>query len=105
MNIGIVFATLAYVFWGLFPLYFMQVANVPSLEVVLHRTVWSMVFILVILAVLKRWAWIGALRQQPRVLGAFALSALLLSTNWLVYVWAVQNGHVLTPAWAISCCL
>ncbi len=95
MNIGIVFATSAYVFWGLFPLYFMQVADVPSLEVVLHRTVWAMVFILVILSVLKRWAWVGALRQQPRVLGAFALSALLLSTNWLVYVWAVQNGHVL----------
>ncbi|MBP6718300.1 MAG: EamA family transporter RarD [Rhodoferax sp.] len=95
MNIGIVFATSAYVFWGLFPLYFTQVAEVPSLEVVLHRTVWAMVFILVILTVLKRWAWIGALRHQPRVLSAFALSALLLSTNWLVYVWAVKNGHVL----------
>jgi chloramphenicol-sensitive protein RarD len=95
MNIGVVFASLAYIFWGLFPLYFKQVADVPSLEVVMHRTVWSMIFVLLVLTVMKRWAWIGALRQQPRVLGAFALSALLLSTNWLVYVWAVQNGHVL----------
>ena len=95
MNIGVVFATLAYVFWGMFPLYFKQVADVPSLEVVMHRTVWAMAFVLGVLTVMKRWAWIGALRQQPRVVGAFALSALLLSTNWLVYVWAVQNGHVL----------
>lgn len=95
MNIGVVLASLAYVSWGLFPLYFKQVADVPSLEVVMHRTVWSMVFVLLVLTVMKRWAWIGALRHQPRVLGAFALSALLLSTNWLVYVWAVQNGHVL----------
>ncbi len=95
MNIGIVFASLAYIFWGLFPLYFMQVADVPSLEVVLHRTVWAMVFVLLMLAVMKRWAWLASLRHQPRVLGAFALSTLLLSINWLVYVWAVQNGHVL----------
>lgn len=95
MNIGVVLASLAYISWGLFPLYFKQVADVPSLEVVMHRTVWSMVFVLLVLSVMKRWAWIGALRHQPRVLGAFALSALLLSTNWLVYVWAVQNGHVL----------
>lgn len=95
MNIGVFLATLAYVFWGLFPLYFKQVADVPSLEVVMHRTVWAMVFVLGLLTVMKRWAWIGALRRQPRVVGAFALSALLLSTNWLVYVWAVQNGHVL----------
>lgn len=95
MNIDIAFATLAYISWGLFPLYFKQVADVPSLEVVLHRTVWSMVFVLLILTVLKRWAWLGALRHQPKVLGAFALSALLLSSNWVVYVWAVQNGHVL----------
>ena len=95
MNIGVVFATLAYVSWGMFPLYFKQVADVPSLEVVMHRTVWAMVFVLLVLTVMKRWAWIGALRHQPRVVGAFALSALLLSTNWLVYVWAVQNGHVL----------
>lgn len=95
MNTGIVFATLAYIAWGLFPLYFKQVAQVPSLEVVVHRTVWSMVFVMLVLLVLKRWAWLGKLRHQPRVLGAFALSALLLSGNWLVYVWAVQNNHVL----------
>jgi len=92
---GVIYAALAYAAWGLFPLYFKQLAGVPSLEVVAHRTVWCMVFMLIVLAVLKRWAWLGPLLRQPKVLGAFALSALLLSANWLTYVWAVQHDHVL----------
>lgn len=95
MNPGIVYATLAYMIWGLFPLYFKQVADVPALEVVVHRTVWSLLFVVVLLLVRKQWAWIAQVARQPKVLGAFALSALLLSTNWLTYVWAVQNQHVL----------
>ncbi len=95
MNPGILYATLAYVVWGLFPLYFRQIADVPALEVVMHRTVWSLLFVMLVLLFLKRWAWIGQVLRQPKVLGAFALSALLLSSNWLIYVWAVQNQHVL----------
>lgn len=94
MNPGIVYAALAYTAWGLFPIYFHLLANVPALEVVMHRTVWSLVFLLAILLAHKHWAWLPPLLQKPRVLGAFALSALLLSANWLMYVWAVQNGHV-----------
>lgn len=95
MNKGIVFAALAYSFWGLFPLYFRTLAGVSSLEIVMHRTVWSLVFLLVVLLVLRRWAWLPELLKKPRVLAVFSLSALLLSANWLIYVWAVQNGHVL----------
>ncbi|MDR7378701.1 chloramphenicol-sensitive protein RarD [Rhodoferax ferrireducens] len=94
MHPGVLYAVLAYTAWGLFPLYFHQLAGIPALEVVLHRTLWSLVFLLVVLAVLRRWAWMPALLRQPRVLGAFALSALLLSANWVVYVWAVQHQHV-----------
>lgn len=94
MNPGILYAALAYVAWGLFPLYFKQVAQVPSLEVVMHRTLWSLVFVFAVLAVRRQWAWMAAVVRQPRVLGAFALSAVLLSGNWLTYVWAVQNHHV-----------
>jgi len=94
MNTGIVYAALAYLSWGLFPLYFRQVADVPALEVVLHRTLWSLVFVLALLAVRRQWAWMREVLRQPRVLGAFALSALLLAANWLTYVWAVNNGHV-----------
>ena len=94
MNHGIVFASLAYVAWGLFPLYFRHLAAVPALEVVMHRTLWSLVFLALILLWRRQWGWLGPVLRQPRVLGAFALSAMLLAGNWLIYVWAVGNGHV-----------
>src|SRR3989344_5224633 len=89
MNTGILYAALAYIAWGLFPLYFKQVADVPSLEVVMHRTLWSLVFVFGVLMVRRQWSWMGTVLRQPNV-----LSAMLLSGNWLTYVWAVQNQHV-----------
>ncbi len=94
MQSGILYATLAYVAWGIFPLYFHQVASVPALEVVMHRTLWSMVLLAAVLVARRQLAWVAELRRQPRVVGAFLLSALLLSVNWLLYVWAVHHQHV-----------
>ena len=94
MNPGLLYAALAYTAWGLFPMYFKQLIHVNAFEVVMHRMVWAMVFLMVVLLVLKRWAWLRDVARQPRVLLAFGLSALLLSANWSVYVWAVQNAHV-----------
>ena len=94
MNAGIVYATLAFVTWGLFPLYLRQVATVHPVEVVLHRSAWSLLFLLGLLMLLRRFGWLRSALAQPRLLGLFAISALLLSCNWLVYVFAVQSGHV-----------
>jgi len=95
MQAGVAYAALAYLAWGLFPVYFKQLSAIPALEVVMHRTVWCMVVLLVVLAWRGQWRWLGELRRRPQVLGAFALSALLLAVNWLGYVWAVHNDHVL----------
>jgi chloramphenicol-sensitive protein RarD len=94
MQPGILYATLAYAAWGVFPLYFRQVAGVPAFEVVMHRTLWSLVFVLAVLVARRQLAWVGALRREPRVVAVFGLSALLLSANWLTYVWAVNHHHV-----------
>ncbi len=94
MNIGFVCAALAFVTWGLFPLYFQFIAQVPPLEVVLHRSVWSLLCVLALLAWQRRWAWLPQSLRRPRQLGLFTLSALLLWCNWLVYVYAAQSGHV-----------
>ncbi|MDC6168159.1 EamA family transporter RarD [Paucibacter sp. XJ19-41] len=95
MNPGIVYAALAYLCWGLFPLYFKQLVEVPALEVVAHRTLWSLCFVALLLTGLRRWAWAPQVLRQPRVLGTFALSAALLLVNSLTYVWAIQHGRVL----------
>lgn len=92
---GVPAAALAYILWGLFPLYIKQIEAVPALEIVAHRSVWCLVFMLALLAAMRRFAWLRDVLRQPRTLGVFALSALLLSANWLVYVWAVNHGRVL----------
>ena len=95
MNTGLLYAALAFVTWGLYPLYLLMIASVSPIEIVLQRSVWSLVFVLGLLAMLRRWAWLPLLAREPRRLGLFAISALLLTGNWLVYVWAVQTGHVI----------
>jgi len=95
MPSGPLAAAIAYVLWGLFPLYIKQIAHIPALEIVLHRSLWSLVFVFGLLAVLRRFAWLPPVLRQPRTLGLFLLSALLLGGNWLLYVWAVNAGRVL----------
>jgi chloramphenicol-sensitive protein RarD len=91
---GIVYAALAFTWWGLFPLYFRIVTTVAPGEVLAHRIVWCLMLLLAVLGARRQWAWLTAVLRQPKVLGAFAASALLLSANWLTYIWSVQNGHV-----------
>lgn len=91
---GVFLALTCFTFWGLFPLYLKQVSTIASLEVMLHRSVWSLVFLLGVLALLRRWQWLWDSIRQPRLMGLTALSALLLAGNWLLYVIAIQTGQV-----------
>jgi chloramphenicol-sensitive protein RarD len=95
MSTGALYAALAFALWGIFPLYFRQIATVPSGEILIHRIVWSLVFVVIVLTMRRQWAWLKPVLRQPRVLAAFTASAVLLSTNWLIYIWAVNNGHVI----------
>ena len=83
MSSGVLYGLSAYVLWGLFPLFFRQLQAVAALEVVLHRMVWSLVFVLIVLAALRRFGWLADVRRSPALLGKFAVSALLLAANWL----------------------
>ena len=94
MRTGILSASLAFLCWGLFPLYFHAIGEVPPLQILAHRMLWSLLFLVIVLAVRKQWAWL-ALVRQPRVFGSFVASAVLLSVNWLIYIWAVNNNHVI----------
>jgi chloramphenicol-sensitive protein RarD len=95
MQRGIVYAALAYVLWGLFPLYFMGLREVASLEVLAHRVVWSLVFLGAVLTARRQFGWLLPALHQPSLLGRFALSACLLALNWFVYIWAISQGRVL----------
>jgi chloramphenicol-sensitive protein RarD len=65
MSPGVLQASLAYAMWGLLPLYFHSLSAVAPLDVVLHRSLWSLVFVLVLLGALRRWAWLGDIARRP----------------------------------------
>jgi len=94
MNSGALYALLAFGIWGLYPLYLRELATVSSLEIALHRSAWSLVFLLGVLALLRRWAWLGTLMKSPRQMLLPLASGLLLALNWLLYVYAVQSAQV-----------
>jgi chloramphenicol-sensitive protein RarD len=94
MRSGVLSAALAFLCWGLFPLYFHAIDEVPSMEILAHRMLWSLGFLLIVLAVRRQWKWLNLVRE-PRLLFSFIASALLLSANWLLYIWSVNNGHVI----------
>ena len=92
---GLLYAALAFVWWGLFPLYFRIVNTVPAAQVLSHRVVWCLLFLAAVLSWRRQWRWLPGVLQQPKVIGAFIASALLIGANWLTYIWAVLHGHVL----------
>ncbi|MFP6556792.1 EamA family transporter RarD [Paraburkholderia sp. B3] len=94
MNPGILYAFLAFVMWGLFPVYFKTLHQIPALEMLAHRMAWSLVFVLAVLLVRHHWRWLGPVLRNRRLVGRFAASAVLLSANWGIYIWAVNAGHI-----------
>lgn len=94
-RLGILAGMGSYALWGLFPLYFHALEPAGPLEVLAHRVVWSFVLMLIVLVVQRNWAWIAELRADPRRAGLIALAGVLLSINWLVYVWAVSVDRVI----------
>lgn len=95
MRTGVLSAALAFLCWGLFPIYFHALNDVPPAEILVHRVLWSLLFLMIVLTIRRQWNWVRPLLREPRVVASFAVSALLLSGNWLLYIWAVNNGHVI----------
>jgi chloramphenicol-sensitive protein RarD len=85
----------AYLLWGVLPLYFKALDHLLPSEIVAHRIVWSLVFLGTLVILWRRWPAIRLGLGSVRVMATLALTAVLIAGNWLVYVWAVLNGHLL----------
>ena len=95
---GLLFGVAAYVIWGAFPLYWPLLEPSTPLEIVSHRAVWSLFFCLIALGLSKQLKSTYALLKNPRVFIRLLLAAALISVNWIVYIWGVNNGHVVECA-------
>ncbi|MDR3416880.1 MAG: EamA family transporter RarD [Nevskia sp.] len=84
----------AFVIWGLFPLYWHQLRSVPSLQIVAHRVVWCGLLVVGYLLYRDGAGWLRQTLRRPRAPLMLAASSALISVNWGLYIWAVNNGHV-----------
>ena len=92
---GVLFALAAYSMWGIAPMYFKLLTSVPALEIVMHRIVWSVLVLCLLLAVRKKFGQVFKAIRDPKVIATLSISGLLLAANWLVFIWAVNNDQML----------
>jgi chloramphenicol-sensitive protein RarD len=91
---GTAYGVVAYLLWGLFPLYWPLLEPASSVEIVAHRIVWSLVVVLVLLAVTKDWAWVRDFAADRASQWRLAAASVLIAANWLLYIYAVNSKQV-----------
>lgn len=92
---GALAALAGYAFWGIVPIYWKQLQGIDAHELIAHRLVWSLVFVAAVVAWRRGFAEMRAALSTARGFAVNALSSVLLTANWLIYVWAVNRGHVI----------
>lgn len=92
---GIFFALAAYFMWGIAPAYFKLIQQVPADEILTHRIIWSFFFMLALITLGRSWPKVRAACQNRKRLLLLAVTALLIGGNWLLFIWAVNNHHML----------
>ena len=95
---GVLAGVLAFFGWGFMPLFWLELVTISSLEIVAHRIIWSFVFLLCWLLGTKELGKAWLIMRQPKALGLLACSSALLGGNWLLYIWAVNDGQVLATS-------
>lgn len=91
---GLLVAAGAFILWGVAPLYWHALKEVPAMQIAAHRIVWSAVLVAGFLFLRSGLGWLGEIRRTPKALAALALSAVLIAFNWALFIWAVNSGHV-----------
>ena len=92
---GVIYALCAYTLWGLAPIYFKTIAAVPAAEILTHRMIWSYALLLVLTLLGRQWHKVQAVLRQPKVLLTLAFTSITVGGNWLLFIWAINNGHML----------
>jgi chloramphenicol-sensitive protein RarD len=88
-------AGVSFLLWGLWPLYWRELQSVSAFELIAHRIIWSLLLLLAIMLMQRTLPQLRAALGTGAVLGSSLLSGVLLAVNWIIYVWAVNNGHVI----------
>jgi len=95
INRGLLFGVLAYFLWGLLPLFWKSLQDVPAFQILCHRMVWSLVCVWFFLIFRKQGSWIGRLQKAPGTVLLFMATSVILAVNWGTYIWAVNHNHII----------
>ena len=93
-SLGLLFGVSAYTLWGLFPIYWPLLKPANPLEIVSHRAVWTLVFCFIILALTKTLKSTLSILKRPKIVAGLFLGSILISINWIIYIYAANNEHV-----------
>ncbi len=92
---GVLLAVLAYIMWGIAPIYFKALGDVPPFEILCHRVIWSFVFLAALLYFTKGWPTVKATLSNKTKLLYLLVTSVTIGANWLVFIWAISIGHML----------
>jgi len=94
MNKGILNGIAAYLLWGVFPIYWKLLHDVPAMQVIGHRIIWSFALLILFILLTKQWKEFRSAALTPKTLAIYSIAGALLTVNWLVYVWGVNAGFI-----------
>ena len=92
---GVLLAVCAYCLWGFAPLYFKLLNQVSATEILLHRVIWSFVFMVILMQFIGGFSRLKAIFSKPKQLAVLTVTSVLIAGNWLLFIWAVNNDHML----------
>ncbi len=92
---GLIYAIIAFGLWGFGPIYFKAVATVQPLEVLAHRVIWSLIFLALVIGWKRNWSALQRLLTERKKLPLLFATSVIISVNWLVFIWAVSNDLIL----------
>ncbi|HAS15038.1 MULTISPECIES: EamA family transporter RarD [Idiomarina] len=92
---GVFFALAAYTFWGIAPVYFKLVKQVPAFEILSHRIIWAFLMVFVLIVAMKRLDRIRPILKSRKLVLRLTLATCLLGGNWFLFIWAVNTDHML----------
>ncbi|WP_309089526.1 EamA family transporter RarD [Domibacillus sp.] len=96
---GMIYTAGSYVIWGLIPIYWKLVSGVSAYEILANRVIWSFVFMILLLVLMRKFAPLGQVLKEitahPKKAAALATASVLVSINWFVFIWAVNNNHII----------
>ena len=97
-ELGVLYAAGAFLIWGLTPIYWKALQQVPALEILAHRIVWGLFFAAAWMSLRGRWSELRAVFHDVRTVAALAASTVFIAVNWGLFVWAVNTGRVLSTS-------